>query len=447
MICSILNFAYKFIGRLQEQTRKQVRMSLYFLIFFFALLYGSVLSNVHLLVKCIIGTVFMAGAIIFSMTGSVKRPKWDPVLTILWLAVGLLQLISSIFVSLEYLPMTCIWLVGFPALFIVWTNRRDYKILFGEVAAAANWSFLVMVVVSVVFAPVRNKAYGAIFHNENAVGQWITFAFPFVAFLSFQAKSKSKKILYWVESTLIYVLCILSRGRTALLAILGMTIIFLVFWLVSRPGSFSLVGKKAVAFLLVAIVSASVFMGANRLSAAINLSLPYIDELEDDELISPEEMESGPSALQLLWDRILGVDKGSQSVNDYSSGRVGIWIAALEKTNLLGHPSRDHIITKRNGDVGNNAHNTVIQFIYNNGLIAGIIYALMMLYSGIKMLIRAIRNRSLQRTEIYLLMIHCGFWCTAMLASIDLPFLYLITFAYYLSYAPLLDRGETAAGR
>ena len=42
--------------------------------------------------------------------------------------------------------------------------------------------------------------------------------------------------------------------------------------------------------------------------------------------------------------------------------------------NVFGHPSREHIVTDRNGDVGANAHNNFLQFTYDQGIFGGVLF-------------------------------------------------------------------------
>ena len=67
-------------------------------------------------------------------------------------------------------------------------------------------------------------------------------------------------------------------------------------------------------------------------------------------------------------ERIEGKDKHAGGAENYSSGRIGIWKKVIESVNVFGHPSREHIVTDRNGDVGANAHNNFLQFTYDQGI-------------------------------------------------------------------------------
>lgn len=467
MICKVLNYSYKVVGRFGEETNSSVRKVMYFLIFFMALLYGSsILAGVHLLVKCAIGAVLLGVIILFSVNGPVQPQKWNKPMTVMWFGIGILQLISGIFVSIEYLPMACIWLVGFPTLFLVWSNRKDYVVLFTEVAAAGNACFLLMIVLSVLLYPLGSNAYGGVLRNPNGMGQWITFVYPLIIFLYYNEKKKSKKQLYSGEIALVFLFAVLSRGRTALLALIVMTLIAVAARLMTGPNGLRYLCTRSVCFVLVVCVSCGSFLTVNHVSAFVTekVGLPHIqiggydivagetlpDEWEipkddpffdEEDLMNPDVSHTGNERyVKKMIERVLGLDKAGKSLEDYSSGRVGIWLKSLESANLFGHPSREHIVTNRKGDVGSNVHNTVFQFMYDNGVIVGLLFMVMMVYAWIRTLAAALRKRSVNGIEIAFLMIQTGYIITGAFTSLNVVFLYLIGFFYYLTFSVLFDK-------
>lgn len=469
MICKVLNYVFGFTSQLSEGTRSKIRTGLYFVLFFVGLLYAaSILDGVHLLIKCVVGAGQMGLIILFTVNGTVQPVKWNKPIAIMWFGMGLLQLASGIFVSLEYLPMAMIWLVAFPVLFLVWNNRRDYIVLFREVAIAGNICFVFLSVTSVVFYPMNVLQYGGFVNNPNGMGQWITFAFPLIVFLHYQEKnSQIKKWLYRAELALILLLCFASKGRTAILTVGLMFAVLLVLRLVSNKNDFAYYARQGGKFLLCAALVWAVCLAVNLIPQAaananvqpepstIETTLPSEDTSESSEQTLESE-ETDPTQEQMLTvpaaqqtgvgamitnfiNRMLGLDKTGTSLEDYSSGRIGIWVGALEAMNLLGHPSREHIVTYRNGDVGSNVHNVILQWCYDNGLVAGLLFTIMMIWAGILFVKRSLRKDNLSGINSYMLIVHAGFVCTAMFASVNLPFLYLISFLYYLSFAVLFD--------
>lgn len=448
MICKLLNCTLVFTSRFTENTRSKIRTGLYFILFFVALLYSaSILNGVHLLIKCVVGAGLMGLIILFTVNGTVQRVKWNRPITTMWFGMALLQLASGFLVSLEYLPMALIWLVAFPVLFLVWNNRRDYTALFKEIAVAGNACFLFLGITSILFYPMNVLQYGGFVNNPNGMGQWVTFAFPLIVFLHyFEKSSQIKKWLYRAELALVLLLCFASKGRTALMAVGLMLLVLVVLRFVSCKNNLAYYVKQGGKFLLCTALVWAVCMTVNMIPQMLTNTQPGTDMPPETPTINQENPESSEpqhgigTMYPSFIDRILGLDKDGTSLNDYSSGRIGIWIDALRSMNVLGHPSSEHIITDRNGDVGNNVHNTLLQWCYNNGLFASLLFAIIMVWSMLIFLKRALRKGNLFGIHSYMLIIQFGFACTAMFASLNLPFLYLIEFLYYLSFAVLFDR-------
>ncbi len=453
-ICSLINILSRPFAGIGEKVKSSIRTASYFAIFFMALLYGSVLGGVHLLIKCIVGAVLMGIAILFTADGKVKPVKWSIPGVILWFGLGLIQLLSGLFVSLEYLPMAMIWLVGFPAMFIVFGSRdgEGRTELFAEAARAANLALIIMLVGSVLLVPLTHRQYGGILNNSNGVGQWITFGYAAVLFLYYNGgNSKKLRILYGVEISMIFLFMFISRGRTAALSILAMSVVFVVCRLKFIKNDWRYWLKRIPMYALCLLLTVAVTIGVNWLVAErLNEALRFPDKFDNDVFDSIDDDESDETQpefgelLDSFIGRFLGKDKAGTGLNNLSSGRTGIWIETIRMLNLLGHHSSEHIITDRNGDVGVNVHNTPLQFAFDNGVFAGILYTALVVYGGVVMLKRTKKSRTLHSTDAFFLVIHAGYCVTTLLASVNLPFLYLIAFLYYMTYASALEgSGET----
>ena len=92
--------------------------------------------------------------------------------------------------------------------------------------------------------------------------------------------------------------------------------------------------------------------------------------------------------------------------------------------------------------MGNNVHNVFLQFGYDYGGITGVLYSLMVIIAGIITIKRGFKQKSQRRIYFMILLIQVSFSCVAMFASINLPFLYEVTFVYYLIYGVLFDNSS-----
>lgn len=421
---------------MNDITKSKIRILLYCLLFFVAFLYGAqILVGVHLLAKCMIGAALLGFAILLTIDRPLRQltkgMKFNKTITILWFALGAMQLISGLLVSREYLPMALIWLVELPILFITWVARGDHKQLFYEVAFAGNICGVIAIAMSITMVPLTLEIYGGAFINPNALGQWMTALFPMVLFLHHQKHSVSIwKWAYRVELALIIFLCLASEGRTGLLAIAAMLVVFATLKIASEQGKVVVYAKEAILSIVFFLFVSTCAFGINQLCApTLSSLLPELEGINSTRY----------SLTNSLAERLTGADKHTDDLDleDYSSGRTGIWIGAIDSINLLGHPSREHIVTGRNGDVGSNTHNAVLQIAYDNGIIAGVLFTSLIICSIAQLGKRFLRCRSLEPIESFYLILHVGYCCTAMLASVNLPFLYIISLIYYLSFSVL----------
>lgn len=442
-----MNFCYKRItSKIPEMTLSYLRMGMYFGIFLMAMLYASCLSNVHLLVKCLVGVVFMGGLIIFSVGERRSKTRINAIPAVLWIIVGLGQCASCIFASIEYIPMALVWCVGFPLLFFVWNNRNDYWEMFREMSLAGNTCFLIAVTLSIIFFPIDENQYGGLFINPNGLGQWIAFAMPLVLFLyDNELKPKIKK-LYFCEIILIILLTYFSKSRTSIIAILLMLCVYCALSLKDKKMCLKKSIKSAASFSAYLVVILILTMGINRLTTSFvdycDIDVYYLYRSGDSSAGDNTEKEPAINNVTVI-ERFQGKDKTGSTANDYSSGRLEIWETALSKLNLKGHPSREHIVSDRNGDVGANTHNTVIQYAYDNGIITGVAFLIGMCYAGLQFLIRTLKAKGKPVIEKHYLITFIGYFVVSMLASINLLFLYLISFEYLLTLPILFfESGE-----
>ncbi len=456
LLCSVLNFFARPLQGISEKVRSRVRTTAYFGIFIAALLYGSAISGVHILIKCVIGVLFMGVAILFSVEGEVKPAKWSVTGTVLWFGLGALQLLSGLLVSLEYMPMAMIWLVGFPAFYTVYASHGDRMKLFSEIARAANCTVVIMLVSSVLLVPLEHSQYGGILHNPNGVGQWLTLGFPVLLFLYYNGGgSRRARIFYIAEAAEIFLFLFISRGRTAVIAVAAMSAVFIACRLIFVKNGWRYWVKKIPICAVTVILTVSVTVLVNGLVAEHLGDIIDFDSFFKggvfDTIDKDDEEEDEPPQIGELFDsfigRFLGLDKLGVGLNNLSSGRVGIWIKTFSMLNLLGHRSTEHIVTDRNGDVGVNVHNTPLQYAFDNGIFAGIMYTVLVVYGLVAVARRAWRSRTLRSTDLYFFIIHIGFCVTIVLSSITLPFLYTVTFMYYVTYASVLEADGKKAVR
>ena len=435
-ICYLLNSLGKITAKLSPKMRGNLLTLSFMMISICAFIYSIFPIYVHLLFKCIIGAFFMGGILIFSIDREIKPVKLNPWIARLWFAFGGIRLLTGFVTSIEYVPLACIWLVGFPLIFFVWINREDYETLFQHIFKAFIIPLLIFFILSIFLSPINgNSGYAGITSNTGAVGQKIAPVFPLAVSTYFWGKERKRlwKVLSVICIFLSISFAFYSWNRMITVTIAGVILVATICALIDKQSV-----KKIVLSLIVLAVGSVVITEAllpvNHALTAV-FSSDAVTEEKDSEM---DEVFYG------YLDRMEGKDKQKVTVNDYSSGRVGIWVEALSKTNLFGHPSREHIVTDRNGDVGNNTHNVFIQFIYDNGIIAGVLFIIINISAGLILLSRCLWEKERRHLYFTLALIAVSYWGISLFISTNLPFLYEISFVFYLVFAVMFD---SKAGR
>lgn len=434
IICRIVNVSAKYSNKMDRKRKENALLISCLMITCCALAYSCVLSGVHLLVKCMIGAILCVCIIFFSIDNEIKPVKWDKKVVYLWFAFGIIRLISGFVTSLEYLPLALIWLIIFPTIFLVWNNRGDYSTLVDCLYKAIVYPVSILVLISIFTVKVSSIGYGGITGNANSLGQYISVAFPLLlAKHETECKNKRKSVLWLVQFALFCVATFFTKSRTTVLMFVITFLAWIGYQLLVKKVSVKKYGIELVKIVLITLIIFGVTVEINEVVASQIDYNPVQIELKKS-----EKQEGGmKNIIGGYVDRMDGNDKHAGGLNNYSSGRIGIWESSLQKLNLLGHPSSDHIITERNGDVGNNVHNTFLQFAYDHGVLGGILFFLLYGMSLIKTVLICAKGK--KDTE-WILYVNLSYISVAMLASVNLPFLYVISFIYYISYAQLFEK-------
>ena len=446
IVCiSFNNISNKF-SKLDKKIRCNIIIFIFFVNFFQVYLYNARIFNIHLLYKCIIGSLLLFGLILFLCKNKINKIQWNNKVVILWLFLGLFQIITSLFISIEYLPMACIWLVLYPILFQIVENQNDIDV-YTLMHKSLLYSSILFFVASIIFVPIHEGNYVGIAGNTNAVGQNMCAALPFFLFFYF---FKSKDFLNFICLVLCISFIFLASGRTALVTTLFLLVVVSCFYYFSNKSFYHLLKKMIFLFLSCILgFNLCVFSSTFFEKVSENLNKKNIIEVQKDNQIDNNQHQNASDKELIVdnnqqlngyikdtIDRIEGSDKNDKSLNSYSSGRLGIWYETVSNLNILGHGSKEHIVTLRNGDVGNNTHNMFLQFAYDNGIIAGFIFVLLSMYS-LKLLLKNIFLNKKDSKLILILLIHISFFITSLFTSMSLPFLYSLTFIYYFTYSKI----------
>lgn len=440
--CKIFNRVYDYSKIISTEIRDKILFLSFLLTFLFGFYYYTIPSNVHLFYKCLLGSIFLFISIVFSIDQRLHPKKLDKKWFSLIICFGLLRIISSFFVSLEYLPLALIWCIEFISFFYINAITDNFNKIIYLISKAFNVFLTLYFVLSILFVAFSSGQYTGIMINPNGVGQIVAIGFPLNLILIYKEEDKkNKNRFYYLNLVLCLYFCYLSSSRTGLIALVFLILIKFSMDLFVRKIDLILILKRTGKFILISFMIIICINIINHFSSQI-VSDVFTDSIQQETINNSltNHIQENENPEKSLSKRVLGKDKTGNTLEDYSSGRTGIWKEVLNNMNLLGHPSKEHIITERNGDVGNNAHNTVLQFIYDNGIITGILFLSIQIYAYYKLLYIYCKTKD---TKIYFaILIQTSFVITSMFASLNLPFLYLITFIYYSTFILLMLKGN-----
>lgn len=453
-LCKVLSLFAPAANKISTKTKNNILRVIFLLFSLCSIFYNCVPASIHIFIKYIIGAVFLCAAIFFSIDGPIKKVAWDKRVAGLWIIYSLLCMVSGIIVSKEFLPMACIMLILFPAFFLVWNNRKDYKTLGTLLFDGVVYPSVILIIISLCLLPIPSNGFSGLTHNPNTLSQYIYLAAPFLIARYDQNIKSGKKICNWQLAliALLFVTTLYTSCRTASLIFTFLIIAWFVYRCfiikADKKSLLILYGKLAamilVLFFVVILLNSllvPVFQYQKWGGKVQSFIVSQINGVESNVSVYDADTAEVYDIINGYIIRVEGADKHKSSLNDYSSGRIGIWQEVLRRTNFFGHPSKEHIYTERNGDVGVNAHNNFLQVLYDNGIFAAIAFLLLFITIAWKAFFVIDKRSELAEGFMYLCMV---FFLASCLEIVSMPFIYLITLIFFLcSTMAFEDNGKS----
>lgn len=393
------------------------------------------------------GCCFGLGLMILASLGETVKPiQYRFPFTILLPLFGTLLLISGIINNVNYLPEAVMLLLAYPVVFLCW-NNADRSRIFRLLCRVCKIALLIFAAASWLLDPIGRTKYSGIFTNENNAAYFLTIACIAILLDIFYSGKNIRK--------LVPDLLLLGLGSA------------LNFYTNSRTGTYSLYivlflggglyllkhnKKENLIFLgkLGACLLASfvfVFSLVYVYQLRQWLPLPYFDGDEKgvysatrEELLDecyPDWQESLPEsgffdARGFFHVTSVKNDTSGKDLDAYSTGRLSIWLAFAEDLNWRGHKTVPPKYIPGYDKEFETAHNTCLQYAYESGIGAGVVFLILNLSSGVGTLWFAWKYGK-EDYAVAPLMFTAAFGVMSMLGSCSASFGYLATLFYYLS--------------
>lgn len=470
------------IGRITEKISDKGRDALFLLgglglvVHFFA--HNMQLDNYRFLVYFAINCVFMGLMLLGSLSGTIHPVKFHKPMAFCWFGAAALTTLSGLTQSSSYLPDGVLMLVILPVLYICWCNQDRQHIL-GLLLKICRISLMIFLVVSFLLAEITQKKYSGLFSNPNNASYYL--AVVSVALIVEVLYAEKKAHLVWDILLLAAATAMdyYSNSRSGPLAVLcaaglGVSIYLLTH---KRQDNFRcLLRLCAGAAASVICISGLLYVFQLR----DFLPLPYYNVQTQELYLSPrweslyhpDPAPSGPSTPNTPstpsdpvtpntpntpsdpatpskpGTDFFGTDGfenlnqekteiGDKTADSFSTGRISIWKAYAKDLNLWGHESTPAVyIDILQRDI-TSTHMTILQVGYESGIIAGILYLLMNLTSGIGTILFAWKHRS-EKYALMPLMLTVTFGVLSMLGSCHVAFWHWTTIMYYFVLFPIM---------
>ncbi|MBQ1251606.1 MAG: O-antigen ligase family protein [Firmicutes bacterium] len=455
LIRYLLSPLYQRVSMLSLKTREYLFIAAGLAIVLQYFLRSMNVADYRYLLFYAVDCVFFAVMILCGMEQEPKPLRFRLSLFLSMLVMGALLLISGLVNSVDYLPEAMLLLVAYPIAYLCWWNG-DHDRIFGWLIRICRISFYVFFVGSFLFAEISASAYPGLFVNVNGTAGYLAVV-AVGLFADILRSERSKGKTFWDILLLGAVLAMLyyTNSRTGQLAVIAAFLFALVIRFARQGKDLNLRLLKKLAILCLVTVLCTLTL-VYAFSLRSEMRIPYYDsengvfyrtyvtDSVDDSGSQEDNISDNTGVKGFKEQNELKTDMEGKSLDRYSTGRISIWKAYLEELNWTGHPASIVVhIDLLDRDI-HTAHMVVLEYAYESGILAGIVYLIFNILSGIAVLIYAWKKTD-ARYGLYPLMIVLVFAVHSVLSSCNISFWYLGTFYYYLVLFPVMVNAKRDA--
>jgi len=139
----------------------------------------------------------------------------------------------------------------------------------------------------------------------------------------------------------------------------------------------------------------------------------------------------------LLLERLSRFDFSNKTVNQLFSDRWNIWIDTIKRLNFLGHDYRVEPIIYRDQMMAG-VHNIPLDVAYRSGIVAGIFYLLMEVYSLIFIVKKLISKLPVKAEYFFVIISIPAFFIVSMVEWDLRPFTMLYNLCFFISLGAIM---------
>lgn len=441
LISKILQPLQRITAGWSEKTKDRVFILCGLALFFHTFLDGMGVIPYRYLIFFAINCLLLGGMVLCTLNKDMKPVRFRLFPTVCWFCIGFLMLLAGVLVTDNRLPEAMLFLVVYPAIYLVWNNIDRQKI-FALLSRVCILSFVPYTLINILLYPMGVKQYGGLMCNVNGASFYLLLVFACLLVEILDARKFDRKLILHIIA---FGLCVAqiyyTSSRTGYLAGILVAVSTLIMYVIlhRKEKLWLLTLGKLLACALSAVVlvnSAFYLFQASKLYPEFlaSLNLPTEDAVSGDLVLNLDAVSD------LNDNKFAILDK---SLDRISTGRISIWKAFGAELNLLGHPDGDSYYISILGREIFTTHNTILQFGYESGIPAGVLYLLFNLFTGVASIAYARRYRK-ERFSMLPFAVTLTFGFMSLLSSLGVSFYYMITLYYYLVQFPLMVKQEDA---
>ena len=442
------------------------------MIFFASFIYQSERFTFRYLLLFSFDCLMAGGMLFFSLPKTIYPIQFDKLLLLPWCGFSVMALIAGLTKSEDYLPDAMLYLVMYPVFFLVWSNC-DFKSIQKKLILIVQISFVVFLGINFLFCPITGHQYSGFFSNVNGVSYYLSlvFACSLQNIISHE-KGRAHLLCNYIFLGISAALVVYSNSRTGQLSLIATFFLTagLLFFVNRRS-----YGRLFVRRILPAALSILIFFPTTlylfQFPGMVTQIVSDIRTPEQPSEPTPEQPseptpeqpseptpeqpnEPSPAAEKKLDDIIsyneMKTDMGGRTLNQFSTGRLSIWKAYYDNLSFWGHSNVTNKVTVDLTEyysvetirLCSSAHQTILEFAYRFGILAGLCYFAFNISAGLK----SIRYACKRPDDAYAIMpfvITIVFGSMSLVTSFSGSFCDMIVFYYYLMQTPIM-RKESA---
>ena len=255
--------------------------------------------------------------------------------------------IASIFVIVILLPFA----------YTILFDRKTYYAFLKELSCAfVNMGFILHILNIVLSPRVKGdtSAYMGLIANPNTLA--MTLVPTLLCALYLYTITKSHRIYYLGIIGYTMGIIVMSESRTSFC----MSCIAVICWIVYSLRHYRVLQKKIRIQLSIVVI----------LIATLTLGIFVTDKINEITAREVAYAQTSSSSWESFMDK--SESKSAFGMNNFLSGRVELWKYYTEDVTLFGHDYQSSIEQKQNDSVVLGSHNTLIYYLYTNGIFAAI---------------------------------------------------------------------------